>query len=84
MQRRRESKHNNQLGLRRIKAPSVPTNYCWLICCCFYEFERSELGAIGDPVTRPEPEEARRTVMLGTISGPVEMACAMIQINQGA
>lgn len=34
----------------------------------FYEFERSQLGAIGDPVTRPEPEEVRMAAMPGTIS----------------
>ena len=33
----------------------------------FYEFERSDLGAIGDPVAQQETEEARM-VMPGTIS----------------
>ena len=34
----------------------------------FYEFERSELGAIGDPVAQQETEEAQDTVMPGSIS----------------
>jgi predicted TIM-barrel fold metal-dependent hydrolase len=34
----------------------------------FYGLDRSGLGRIGTPVTRPEPEEARRAVVPGTIS----------------
>ena len=34
----------------------------------FYGFKKSELGAIGDPVTRAEPESTRYAVMPGTIS----------------
>ena len=34
----------------------------------FYGFDRSDLGAIGDPVTRTDPESTRYAVMPGTIS----------------
>jgi len=34
----------------------------------FYGLDRSSLGRIGTPVTRPEPEEARRAAVPGTIS----------------
>ena len=34
----------------------------------FYEFERSELGAIGDPLAQQESEKARQAVLPGTIS----------------
>jgi hypothetical protein len=34
----------------------------------FYDLDRSTLGRRGMPVARPEPEEAKRAVMPGTIS----------------
>ena len=34
----------------------------------FYGFDRSDLGAIGDPVSRAEPDKSRYAVMPGTIS----------------
>jgi hypothetical protein len=34
----------------------------------FYQMDKSKLGRRGAPVTRPEPEEARRATVPGTIS----------------
>jgi hypothetical protein len=34
----------------------------------FYEMDKAKLGRRGMPVTRPEPEEARRATMPGTVS----------------
>ena len=37
----------------------------------FYAMDRSKLGRIGTPVTRPEPEAARQAVLPGTLSARV-------------